>query len=121
MFDEKDEEVRYDFNYAVLTSRASFSCGNLLPFVMQEHGAVLLGEPTGGGSCCVQMVTLTSGGEGMMSSWLWALRDENDRPMEGGCDTDLPHHAGRNSRRIRNPRLSAGDYTPLLMMRLWTG
>ena len=52
----------YDFNYAVLTTRASFSYGNLLPCVMQEHGAVLIGEPTGGGSCSVQMSVLTGGG-----------------------------------------------------------
>ena len=51
----------YDFNYAVLTTRASFSYGNLLPCVMQEHGAVLIGEPTGGGSCSVQMSVLTGG------------------------------------------------------------
>ena len=114
VFDEKDEEVKYDcFNYAVLTARGSFSCGNLFPFVMQEHGAVLLGEPTGGGSCSVQMVTLTNGGEGMMSSWLWALRDENGESVEGGCKTDLPiARIEPETPTNEDPRLSAGDYTP---------
>ena len=114
VFDEKDEEVKYDcFNYAVLTARGSFSCGNLMPFVMQEHGAVLLGEPTGGGSCCVQLVTLTSGGEGMISSWLWALRDENGESVEGGCKTDLPiARIEPETPTNEDPRLSAGDYTP---------
>ena len=113
VFDEKDEEVKYDFNYAVLTTRAAFSCGNLMPFMMQEHGAVLLGEPTGGGSCCVQLMTLTSGGSGMMSSWLWALRDENGESVEGGCKTDLPiARIEPETPTNEDPRLSAGDYTP---------
>ena len=113
VFDEKDEEVKYDFNYAVLTTRAAFSCGNLMPFVMQEHGAVLLGEPTGGGSCSVQMGTLTNGGQFMMSSWLWALRDENGESVEGGCKTDLPiARIEPETPTHEDPRLSSGDYTP---------
>ena len=113
VFDEKDEEVKYDFNYAVLTTRAAFSCGNLMPFVMQEHGAVLLGEPTGGGSCCVQMGTLTNGGEFVMSSHLWALRDVNGESVESGCKTDLPIvRIEPETPTHENPRLSSGDYTP---------
>ena len=113
VFDEKDEEVKYDFNYAVLTTRAAFSCGNLMPFVMQEHGAVLLGEPTGGGSCCVQMGTLTNGGEFVMSSHLWALRDVNGESVESGCKTDLPiARIEPETPTHENPRLSSGDYTP---------
>ena len=113
VFDEKDEEVKYDFNYAVLTTRAAFSCGNLMPFVMQEHGAVLLGESTGGGSCSVQMGTLTNGGQFMMSSWLWALRDENGESVEDGCKPDLPiARIEPETPTHEDPRLSAGDYTP---------
>ncbi len=113
VFDEKDDEVKYDFNYAVLTTRAAFSCGNLMPFLMQEHGAVLLGEPTGGGSCSIQMGTLTNGGQYMMSSWLWALRDENGESVEGGCKTDLPiARIEPETPTHEDPRLSGGDYTP---------
>ena len=111
VFDEKDDEVRYDFNYAVLTSRASFSCGNLFPFLMQDNGAVLIGEPTGGGSCCVQMATLTGGAVFMMSSYTWQLRDENDRPIEDGCVTDLPITRVETDPETDNPRLSGGDYS----------
>ena len=113
VFDEKDEEVKYDFNYAVLTTRAAFSCGNLMPFLMQEHGAVLLGEPTGGGSCSVQIALLADGGEYFISSYLWALLDENGESVENGCKTDLP--IARIEPEIpthENPRLSNGDYTP---------
>ena len=113
VFDEKDEEVKYDFNYAVLTTRTAFSCGNLMPFVMQEHGAVLLGEPTGGGSCSIQMGTLTNGGQFQMSSWLWALRDANGESVEGGCKTDLPiARIEPETPTHENPKFSRGDYTP---------
>ena len=117
VFDEKDEEVKYDFNYAVLTTQAAFSCGNLMPFLMQEHGAVIIGEPTSGGSCSVQLGTLTNGGKYIMSSWLWALRDVNNESVEGGCRVDLP--IGRiapetpvNENPYGDLYLYDADYTP---------
>ena len=113
VFDEKDEEVKYDFNYAVLTTRAAFSCGNLMPFLMQEHGAVLLGEPSGGGSCSIQISALTNGGTYMMSSWLWGLRDVNGESVEGGCKTDLPiARLEPEAPAPESPQFSSGDYTP---------
>ena len=66
---------------------------------------MLLGEPSGGGTCSVQKSTLTTGGDYMMSSWLWVLQDEKGENPEGGCKTDLP------IARIE-PELSVGDYTP---------
>ena len=113
VIDEKDEEVKYDFNYAVLTTRASFSCGNLFPFVMQDHGAVLIGEPTGGGSCSVQMSVLTGGGGYFMSSGNWTLQNAAGDSVEGGCKTDLPiERIEPETPTNANPRLSVGDYTP---------
>ena len=113
VFDEKDEEVKYDFNYAVLTTRAAFSCGNLMPFLMQEHGAVLLGEPSGGGTCSIQISALTNGGTYMMSSWLWGLRDVNGESVEGGCKTDLPiARLEPEAPAPESPQFSSGDYTP---------
>ena len=113
VFDEKDDEVKYDFNYAVLTTRITFSCGNLMPVLMQDHGAVLLGEPSGGGTCTIQISTLTNGGEFMMSSWLWAMRDANGESVESGCKTDLPiARIEPETPTHEDPRLSNGDYTP---------
>ena len=113
VIDEKDEEVKFDFNYAVLTTRVSFSCGNLFPCVMQEHGAVLLGEPTGGGSCSVQMGVLTGGGGYFMSSCNWALQTADGESVESGCQTDLPiERIEPETPTHENPRLSSGDYTP---------
>ncbi len=113
VIDEKDEEVKFDFNYVVLTTRASFSCGNLFPFVMQEHGAVLIGEPTGGGSCSVQMGVLTGGGGYFMSSGNWTLQNAAGDSVESGCRTDLPiERIEPETPTNANPRLSGGDYTP---------
>lgn len=54
VFDEKDDAVDYSgLNFAVLTSRSSFSCGNLLPSVLADEGIMVMGERSGGGSCAV--------------------------------------------------------------------
>ena len=90
VFDEKDQEARFDFNYGVLTTRQAFSCGNLFPFIMKEGGAVIIGEPTGGGSCCIQVGTDSEGIRYLMSSCQWQLRDVQDHDVEGGCPVDIP-------------------------------
>lgn len=46
-----DKEVKYDFEYAVLTSGISFSCGNLLPSLAKNNGIAVIGETSGSGSC----------------------------------------------------------------------
>lgn len=90
VFDDKDREIRYDFNYGVLVSRYAFSCGNLCPVLMQEGGAVLIGEPSSGGSCCVRVGSDSEGFRYMMSSAQWQLCDSQDGDIEGGCRIDLP-------------------------------
>ena len=90
VYDEKDREVRYDYNFGVLTTRHAFSCGNLFPIITQEAGAVLIGEPTSGGSCCVQMGTDSDGSYYVMSSGQWQLTDSQFVTVEGGCETDIP-------------------------------
>ena len=53
VFDEKDKEVNYKYNYAILTSAYSFSCANMLPMQAKENGIMVLGDKSGGGSCAV--------------------------------------------------------------------
>ncbi|MCR4838053.1 MAG: hypothetical protein K5897_03835 [Eubacterium sp.] len=53
-FDSADKKVSYDFNYAVMITRNSYSCGNLFPFIAEKNGIVLLGERSGGGCCVVE-------------------------------------------------------------------
>jgi len=52
-FDEKDAEVSYHLNVALLTSIVSYSCGNLLPALMKDYGIPIIGQRSGGGSCAV--------------------------------------------------------------------
>ena len=52
-FDEKDDEICFDFNFAIVTSYGSFSAGNQLPVEAQQRGILILGECSGGGSCHV--------------------------------------------------------------------
>ena len=113
VFDEKDDAVRYDFKYGVLTTRMSFSCGNLFPILMREHGAVVLGEPSGGGSCSVQAAVLSSGAVFLMSSCLWALQDADGQSVESGCAVDLPIERIEPLRPTHeDPRFASGDYAP---------
>ena len=55
VFDEKDNEVKYNFNFAILESSQSFSCGNLLPCLAKENGIAIMGEKSGGGSCAISL------------------------------------------------------------------
>ena len=57
---------------------------------MQEGGAVLIGEPSSGGSCCVRVGSDSEGFRYMMSSAQWQLCDSQDGDIEGGCRIDLP-------------------------------
>jgi len=52
-FDEKDKEVKYNFNFAILCSARSFSCGNILPLQAKENGIMILGDKSGGGCCAI--------------------------------------------------------------------
>ena len=90
VYDEKDKEVSYDFNYGVLTTRHAFSCGNLFPIIARESGAVVIGEPTSGGSCCVQVGTDAEGFSYIFSSGQWQLTDAQGNSVEGGCTVDIP-------------------------------
>lgn len=55
VFDDRDKDVAYDFNYAVLTSEGSYSCGNLMPVLCKDAGICVLGEPSGGGACTLTL------------------------------------------------------------------
>ena len=97
VFDEKDRDVRYDYNYGVLGTRHAFSCGNLFPIIVQEAGAVLIGEPSSGGSCCVQVGSDAEGLSYMMSSAQWQLTDSQFVSVEGGCGIDIAIQPKSNS------------------------
>ena len=113
VFDEKDLEVHYDYKLAVMTTHVAFSCGNLFPILMQENGAVLLGEPTSGGSCCVQMESTLDGCIWVMSSYLMSLVDSEGLSVEGGCKTDLPIECKKSDIPVisKNTGVALSDYS----------
>ncbi len=51
-----DQDVYYDFEYAILTSRFSFSSANLLPSLARDNGIAVIGETSGGGACALNII-----------------------------------------------------------------
>ena len=81
-FDDLDKDVYYDFHFAVLTSALAFSCGNALPVFAGELGVMVLGEPSGGGSCNVTERYLADGN-------MFPISDINKTVLPDGKDVDL--------------------------------
>lgn len=75
-FDDADKNVCYDFNFAVLTSKASYSCGNLVPCIAKQDGILVLGETSGGGTCMVSKNYFTDSGFYSISSILTILGND---------------------------------------------
>ena len=94
VYDEKDREARYDFHYGALVTRHAFSCGNLFPIYFREAGAVLIGEPSSGGYCCIQIGVDAEGLYYTMSSGQWKETDSGGFFVEGGCSIDVPIETG---------------------------
>ena len=78
----------FNFQYAVLTTSTSFSCGNLMPCLFQNLGIPILGEKSGGGSCNVARAVTADGLCFVMSSYNTIL-DLNKQNVDGGAPVDL--------------------------------
>lgn len=87
VFDENDVSPYTGYNYGVLTSKCSFSCGNNFPWFMHEHGAMILGEQSGGGACAIRMSGV--GGMDMQNSAASSIgvTDEGGS-IDNGCPVD---------------------------------
>ena len=59
--DEKDEELKFDLNFGVIESGASFSCANEFPSDAKDAGIMVIGEKSSGGSCCINGYTTPDG------------------------------------------------------------
>lgn len=81
-----------DFDFYILTSEFSFSCGNAFPFYLKKHGfAKIIGQKSGGGECAVSEAYLPSGEHFYHSSnihigWYNDSYFEGDEP---GVDVDI--------------------------------
>jgi len=115
VIDEKDKEVVYDYNFGVMTTRKAFSCGNLFPILMQERGAVVIGENSGGGCCAVNVLALSDGPAFCLSSYQWhLLNTKGEDVVEKGADPDLPIERIEivDWPNAPFPTLIPGDYSP---------
>jgi len=87
VFNEKDLKKQYDFNFGILCTKTSFSCGNLLPIYAQEHGIMILGERSGGGSCAIELAGTADSVLGTLSSVV-ILTDSKGNTVEVGATPD---------------------------------
>ena len=87
-FDEKDAEVKYHLNVALLVSPFSFSCGNMLPALLKDYGIPLIGKRTGGGSCCVLYNPSADGFGYSYSSHRVRMTDTKGQNIDKGIEPD---------------------------------
>lgn len=87
-FDEKDAEVKYNLNFALLTSGYSFSCGNMLPALLKDYGIPLIGQQTGGGSCCVLFTPSADGFAYRYSTHRSRLTNTKGENIDAGIEPD---------------------------------
>ncbi len=90
VFDEKDKDVHYDLNFAVLTSGMSFSCGNLFPSILKDNGIPVMGETSGGGACAIQAMCTADGFCFQISSFRARLNTLAGENIDEGIIPDLP-------------------------------
>lgn len=86
-FDEKDVSPYTHYNYGILTSDFSFSCGNAFPWFMHEHDAMILGQQSGGGACAIR--NCPAGGiKARVSAATSTLITEDGGSVDFGCPVD---------------------------------
>ena len=90
VFDEKDKDVKYNLNFAVLSSSVSFSCGNLFPSMLKDAGVPVVGETSGGGSCAIQAMCTADGFCFQISSFRARLNTLAGENIDAGITPDIP-------------------------------
>ena len=89
-FDAADKFVRYDKNFAVLTSDTSFSCGNLFPSILKDNRVPVMGKTSGGGACAIQAMCTADGFCFQISSFRARLNDLEGHNIDPGITPTLP-------------------------------
>ena len=90
VFDEKDKDVHYDLNFAVLTSGTSFSCGNLFPSILKDNGIPVMGATSGGGACAIQAMCTADGFAFQISSFRARLNSLEGENIDPGVTPTIP-------------------------------
>ncbi|MCR4740319.1 MAG: hypothetical protein K5886_08690 [Lachnospiraceae bacterium] len=78
-----------DYNFAMLITRNSFSCGNAAPELAKEAGIPLFGERSGGGSCMISALVLSDGEIFTISTGFGGMIDQNRESVESGIPVDM--------------------------------
>ena len=78
----------YDFKYGLITSRLTFSTGNLFTSLAKENGFMLLGETSGGGACSVKLLNTVEGSLMSMSSPSCLVNQAGDS-IDAGIEPDV--------------------------------
>ena len=86
-FDKEDLKKQYDFNFAILTTSASFSSGNMLPVYAKDEGIMIIGEKSGGGICGLMIGSTADGLFGTYSSYN-AGATKSGKDLEAGAEPD---------------------------------
>ncbi len=60
--DDLDNDVIYDFDFALLTTSKTFSAASYLTEYAKENGVMIIGEKNGGGSCSVGTIYTPASG-----------------------------------------------------------
>lgn len=94
-FDENDTLAGKDLDMFCLTSKVSFSCGNLVPCIFKQAGNVaIIGQHTGGGACAITPMTTADGSFFRTSSnmQLSFMRNGSLYDVDQGVDPDYFIH-----------------------------
>ena len=86
-FDDEDLRKQYDFDFAMLTTSLSFSCGNMLPVLAKDEGVMIIGEKSGGGICAVMLGSTSDGFLATCSSYS-ASATKSGADVEAGAAPD---------------------------------
>ena len=81
--DEADKAVKYNLQFADLTSGSTFACANNCASILEDHGILVLGHRTAGGSCAVVKYATPEGFLVQMSSDLCRFVNEEGEAPEG--------------------------------------
>ncbi|MBR4807801.1 MAG: hypothetical protein IKZ65_04845 [Lachnospiraceae bacterium] len=86
-YEDGKETFNYKFNFGIICSSASFSCGNALPCYAKEAGVPIIGETSGGGACLAGIFTLPNAITNMISSFN-ILQYKNGGDIDRGATPD---------------------------------
>ncbi|MBR6967002.1 MAG: hypothetical protein IKH78_00585 [Ruminococcus sp.] len=86
-YDEKDEAIKPALSFGIITTKYSFSCGNLMPSLAKDAGIMLIGERSGGGTCATNRYITPDGMLYTLSTGLKFV-DKDGNTIDNGIEPD---------------------------------